>query len=332
MLRSLGKFFFGNKNAGDCKSAYNEIPKTRKKIHKKRTIHPTNNYKALYSAKSTQRDRTGKISLPDFSENSDMSRKRLPQKKLKKRTYFQKIISFFWKESPRKNQLKKKKKQEHLYKNIDSFLNKSRFDKPISDTTDLEQAQIRHAQTDIICPICLKYIVCAVTTKCGHAFCDTCILEYLLYSSKCILCYKKIRHTKYFATCKSLDNVIDITISRFGTAEEYSDYKRRIKDTKAWHTARKPLSLSVGMKVDIRSPEYIWACGIIKKIKYRTDINIKIYLIHYEVFFVVLKYQGFPNIYDEEIWESSSRLANYGFFSSRNSKFIFGFNEKIYRN
>jgi len=62
------------------------------------------------------------------------------------------------------------------------------------------------------------------------------------------------------------------------------------------------------MKVDVRSPEYVWTTGIIRKIAWRIDNNTKIALVHYE---------GFPNIYDEEIWENSARLANYQFFTGR---------------
>ena len=48
----------------------------------------------------------------------------------------------------------------------------------ISDPKSQELAQTRHRRDDLICAICLRYIAVAVTTKCGHAFCETCILEY----------------------------------------------------------------------------------------------------------------------------------------------------------
>jgi hypothetical protein len=72
--------------------------------------------------------------------------------------------------------------------------------------------------------------------------------------------------------------------------------------TKDWHQSRKVADFCVGIKVDIRSPEYVWCSGIIRKISWRMDTNSKIALVHYE---------GFPNIYDEEIWEGSARLATY---------------------
>lgn len=42
-------------------------------------------------------------------------------------------------------------------------------------------ASIDHKEDDFICPLCLKFIVCAVITPCGHTFCEICLEEYLLY-------------------------------------------------------------------------------------------------------------------------------------------------------
>ena len=44
-----------------------------------------------------------------------------------------------------------------------------------------EIAEINHKQDDLICGICLEFITCAVTSVCGHTFCEICIYEYLLY-------------------------------------------------------------------------------------------------------------------------------------------------------
>jgi hypothetical protein len=44
-------------------------------------------------------------------------------------------------------------------------------------------SEIKHSDHDFICPICLKYIVSATTTVCGHTFCEMCISEYLLFYS-----------------------------------------------------------------------------------------------------------------------------------------------------
>lgn len=50
-------------------------------------------------------------------------------------------------------------------------------------------SDIKHSDHDFICPICLKYIVAATTTFCGHTFCEMCISEYLLfYSVKIYVC------------------------------------------------------------------------------------------------------------------------------------------------
>lgn len=54
-------------------------------------------------------------------------------------------------------------------------------------------SDIKHSDHDFICPICLKYIVAATTTFCGHTFCEMCISEYLLFYSVIIF----IIHQKY---------------------------------------------------------------------------------------------------------------------------------------
>lgn len=106
-----------------------------------------------------------------------------------------------------------------------------------------------------------------------------------------------------------MDNIIETFVNELPDNNvEYNDYKHRVQMTKQWHKDRKIDQLKVGMKVDVRSPEYVWTTGIIRKIAWRMDLNTKIALVHYE---------GFPNIYDEEIWESSARLAKDKFFTER---------------
>jgi hypothetical protein len=99
----------------------------------------------------------------------------------------------------------KKKNKNTLINKLSDHLNFPEIINPEAQ----QLAQLRHRRDDLICAICLRYIAKAVTTKCGHAFCETCILEYLLVSPNCIICDKKLRHTRSFATCKSLDNIVE---------------------------------------------------------------------------------------------------------------------------
>ncbi len=46
---------------------------------------------------------------------------------------------------------------------------------------------IEHKEDDFICPLCLRFISCSVITPCGHAFCEVCLEEYLLYFPVCLL-------------------------------------------------------------------------------------------------------------------------------------------------
>lgn len=67
--------------------------------------------------------------------------------------------------------------------------------------------------------------------------------------------------------------------------------------------------LEVGDLVDIRTPEYVWCEGIVRRVVYKPESGIKVAFIHY---------MGLPNSFDEEICFSSSRLAKHGFLTSRN--------------
>ena len=97
-----------------------------------------------------------------------------------------------------------------------------------------------------------------------------------------------------------MDNIVEAFLRELSDENESKSYQKRISIAKDWHQNRKITDFSVGIKVDIRSPEYVWCSGIIRKIHWRMDTNLKIMLVHYE---------GSPNIYDEEIWEGSVRLA-----------------------
>ena len=81
--------------------------------------------------------------------------------------------------------------------------------------------------------------------------------------------------------------------------KEYEDYLKNKALT----------DVEVGDMVDIRTPEYVWSEGIIRRIVYKPDSGIKVAFIHY---------MDLPNSFDEEIRLKSTRLAKHGFFTSRN--------------
>ena len=54
---------------------------------------------------------------------------------------------------------------------------------PLSNQNQTDLTEIKHDNHDFICPICLRFIVAATTTHCGHTFCEICISEYLLFYS-----------------------------------------------------------------------------------------------------------------------------------------------------
>lgn len=106
--------------------------------------------------------------------------------------------------------MKKKSKHSLQEKRIERMEELSKLPKL---KTDL--AAIRHMTPDVICPICLKFICQAVTSVCGHSFCDLCINEYLILApvnfcdKECIICSTKIRGKKMLARCKRMDSLID---------------------------------------------------------------------------------------------------------------------------
>lgn len=94
--------------------------------------------------------------------------------------------------------------------------------------------------------------------------------------------------------------------------EDLKDYKERKESHRDWVEAKVIKDVEVGMKLDVRTPEHIWCKGIIKRIFHRYEAKTKTLIIHYK---------GFSNHYDEEIAETSPRLAPAGFFTDKPCKF-----------
>ena len=214
----------------------------------------------------------------------------------------------------------KKKQQKHKKERTLEALRKREIEKKRkkeSKKEALKIVEIKHKHSDLICPICLKFIANAVTTICGHTFCHVCINELLLISPKCLVCNKQIRKKRMYGSCKNLDNLIENMLNTMGDQDELNDYKKRKAETARWIRDKKVGALEVGKKIDIRSPEYIWCVGVIRRIVFKPDTGTKVIYVHYE---------GLPNAFDEELSEKSSRLAKYRFFTSRKGKFAFPLN------
>ena len=119
---------------------------------------------------------------------------------------------------------------------------------------------------------------------------------------------------------------------------EYEDFLKRVNTNKDWNKNKKfynsflkkkkkificrVKSFSVGDKIDVRDPRYIWCEGTIQRIINRYEKKAKYVVIHYEVhsfYHLNLKMliQGLSHKYDEEISEHSQRFAPLGFYTSR---------------
>ncbi|KAM3136151.1 hypothetical protein pb186bvf_011773 [Paramecium bursaria] len=68
-------------------------------------------------------------------------------------------------------------------------------------------------------------------------------------------------------------------------------------------------NLEVGMKIDIRDPNNVWRVGIIKRQKFQKD--------NQRTKFVTVHYEGKSDKNDEELPDSSPRLAQFEFYTGR---------------
>jgi len=198
----------------------------------------------------------------------------------------------------------KQKRQSPLKQLNDNSLQAEDIPRELIDLTTL-----RHNEADLICPICLNFIAKSVNLRCGHSYCEICIYEYRLFTSLCLVCEKPFKCGRHLAYCKNLDRFIEAMLLCLDLPEELESLRVRKQNNLHYQREKIPVGLEVGKKIDILSPERVWTIGIIRRVSLHADTRIKQILIHYE---------GLPNIFDEELTETSSRLAKYGFYTSRN--------------
>lgn len=172
---------------------------------------------------------------------------------------------------------------------------------------------IRHTDEDLICPVCLKFIAHSTCLTCGHSYCEQCLEELQMIVPDCLVCGKRIKRNREFGKCRSMDSIIENVLSTMELEEELEDLRRRKINTLNWKMDKDVPFIEVGNRVDIRSPEFIWCVGVIRRIAIRADKRIRVALVHYE---------GFPNSFDEEIPENSPRLAKHRFFTGREGTLI----------
>ena len=181
-------------------------------------------------------------------------------------------------------------------------------DEPSSCSNDVDElADFKLPLDDVsmLCPICLDYIVSAVTTACGHSFCEKCIYEYMLYFRKCECCPRKLKSSKELGKSKNIDSIIDSQLSLLHPDEKIR-YKARLDEHKRYQELKTIKEFCVGMVLDVRSPEMVWCEGIVKKILYKRDTSKRM---------IIVKYKNIPTAFNEEISESSERLATHRFFT-----------------
>lgn len=189
--------------------------------------------------------------------------------------------------------------------------------------------KIEHTQDDLICPLCLKFLVHSTVARCGHTYCYVCFQELVLVSPSCLKCDKNLRKHRIAASCKAIDSMVESMVNSLSDTDsgfdapmlqqnddhkidfakyEKEDYVRRKKEYEDYLKKKVLEDVEVGDMVDIRTPEYVWTEGIVRRLVYKPESGVKVAFIHY---------MDLPNSFDEEICLKSSRLATHGFFTSR---------------
>ncbi|EAR86856.1 carrier protein, putative (macronuclear) [Tetrahymena thermophila SB210] len=203
-------------------------------------------------------------------------------------------------------------KQQEL--KVKKFIRKSRFTKRKERRQKLSQeaqahkqkiSEIRHLEKDFICAICLQYICCSTSTKCGHAFCETCLTEYELLFDKCLVCDSSIKNQE-IRSCFLLDNLIQEFIER-NHPSELQNFNKRKAECIQQRQKKQISDWQIGMKIDIRDSNNIWCVGIISRIQPNKNNQAQN---------IVVCYVNNLNI-QEELPCASSRLAPFGLYSSR---------------
>ena len=192
-------------------------------------------------------------------------------------------------------------------------------------------SKIEHSPDDLICPLCLKFIVQATVTACGHTYCYVCFQDLILVSPSCLKCDKSLRSNRITAGCLAIDSMVENLIMSLGKDDvtslgttqlspvstedqidfvryEREDYVRRKKEYDDYIKDRVVNDLEVGDLVDVRTPEYVWCEGIVRRLIFKPETRLKVALIHYT---------GLPNCFDDEICLRSSRIARHKFFTDR---------------
>ena len=185
------------------------------------------------------------------------------------------------------------KKKNHYKKILNFSKNYFKLSKNCSDN-------------DLLCPICMDYLIEPRTTICGHSFCEKCFFESMLKFNFCPICKKKIKKkTNCFS--KSLSTLIK-NYQKTLSPEILQTYKTRILENKAWKSEKKVKLFKIGSKYDIKDTENIWCVAELKKITKNKN--------HADT--LLFHYLGWNQIFDEYICANSERIAPLGLFTGRN--------------
>lgn len=81
----------------------------------------------------------------------------------------------------------------------------SLFESEIKDYVESRESFDKH--NELVCPICMEYLVNPVPTSCGHTFCYRCLDNALLFKSLCAICRSPLR-SQELSPCFAVNNIV----------------------------------------------------------------------------------------------------------------------------
>lgn len=91
---------------------------------------------------------------------------------------------------------------------------------------------------ELLCPICLDYLISPSVTSCGHIFCERCLLEWQLYHKNCPSC-REFCDPDILNPCSMLTSLIESYLNQPSKSDEKESYLKRKQEYDKWAKERR---------------------------------------------------------------------------------------------
>ena len=91
--------------------------------------------------------------------------------------------------------------------------------------------------SNLICPVCMDFMISATTTLCGHMFCERCIFEWNLFNKECPICRRPIRQEPPHP-CPMMNNLIESYLQQPLMKKESENFAARKLKFNAWRESK----------------------------------------------------------------------------------------------